>query len=53
MAREITIYDEDDNVIHVEPWPHSDSMAYRWVEVHYPCLDWTLSDESYKEQSND
>jgi len=44
MTRKITIYDECDNVIHVESWPHSDNMAMKWVERHYPGLEWTLPD---------
>ena len=47
MTRKITIYDDCDNVIHVEPWPHSDNMAMKWVEAHYPYLDWTLPDKEH------
>jgi len=51
MTRKITIYDECDNVIHVESWPHSDNMAMKWVEAHYPYLDWTLPDDEIKQDN--
>ena len=42
LLRVLRVYNDNDEIIHVEKWTDNDKAAMKWVEIYFPGMDWSL-----------